>query len=60
MKYEVVETADEWVVSCDGVELARFSSQDRALSDVAERLKTAGGRLDGPVSLSVRYAERAA
>jgi hypothetical protein len=59
MKYEVVEKADEWVVSREGVELSRFRSQDDALNDVAERLRTAGS-VEGPVSLSVRYAERAA
>jgi hypothetical protein len=59
MKYEVAERADEWVVSREGVELGRFRTQDDALSDVAERLRLVGA-VDGPVSLSVCYAERAA
>ena len=57
MKYEVIEQADEWVVAHEGVELARFCAQDDALSDVAERLRSIG-RVEGPVSLSVCYAER--
>ena len=57
MKYEVVEQSDAWIVSREGVELGRFCAQDDALSDVAERLRMAGS-VDGPVSLSVCYAER--
>ena len=59
MKYEVIERADQWVVAREGVELAWFRAQDDALSDVAERLR-AIGEVEGPVSLSVCYAERAA
>ena len=59
MKYEVVEHADEWVVSREGVELARFRAQDDALNEVARRLRSVGD-VEGPVSLSVCYAGRAA
>ena len=53
MRYEVIEESDDWVVASDGCELARYGDQDRALSDVAERLKDAD--VSAPASLSVRY-----
>ena len=56
MKYEVVESGGEWIVRREGCELARFAEQDRALADVAARLKAAPG--DGPASLAVRYQPR--
>lgn len=57
MKYEVVETGGEWVVSQDGRELARFAEQDLALNDVAGRLREAD--TDQPATLCMRYAPRA-
>ncbi len=56
MKYEVVEQEGEWTVCSEGQELARHPSQDKALEDVAERLK--GADKSQPSSLSVRYAAR--
>lgn len=53
MRYEVIQDRDEWIVSRDGRELARFADQDAALTDVAARLKTADPST--PSSLSVRY-----
>jgi hypothetical protein len=58
MRYEVIEEQDEWIVRHEGSELARFSDQDTALNDVAERLKTADG--SAPAGLSVRYQTRSA
>jgi hypothetical protein len=58
MRYEVIEESDDWVVASDGCELARYGDQDRALSDVAERLKDADA--SAPASLSVRYKTRTA
>lgn len=57
MKFEVIESDDEWVVQSGGVELARFSEQSAALDDVAVRLKDADPGED-PVSLRVRYKAR--
>lgn len=57
MKYEVIETGDEWVVQNGGVEEARFEQQEDALNHVAERLKDADPGEDG-VSLCVRYQPR--
>lgn len=53
MRYEVIEDADEWVVRSEGRELARFADQERALSDVAARLKAADA--GAPAALSVRF-----
>jgi len=57
MKFEVVETGGEWVVSREGEELARFAEQDQALNDVAGRLR--GADADQPTTLSMRYERRA-
>ncbi|MDE2488943.1 MAG: hypothetical protein KGO51_16245 [Alphaproteobacteria bacterium] len=57
MKYEVIETAGDWVVQREGVEVARFAEQAEALDHVAARLKE-GAAEDGAVSLSVRYRAR--
>lgn len=54
MKYELIETENEWVVQNEGVEEARYEAQDEALDHVARRLKTAAAE-DKAVSLSVRY-----
>lgn len=56
MKYEVIETAGEWVVQNEGVEVARFAEQADALDHVASCLKdVAAGE---QASLSVRYRAR--
>ena len=58
MRYEVVEEEDGWTVRCEDAELARFGDQERALSDVAERLRDADASI--PASLCVRYKNPAA
>ena len=58
MKYEVVESPEEWIVSREGIELARFDEQVQALDNIAERLRTAE-TIEGSISLSVRYLARA-
>jgi hypothetical protein len=58
MKYEVVESAGEWVVCLEGVELGRFHEQLQALHNVGDRLREAEP-IDGAVSLAVRYEARA-
>ena len=57
MKFEVVETSSGWIVRRDGVELARFSEQDQALADVAQRLRASEGP-ELSYSLAMRYAAR--
>ena len=57
MKFEVVEQGGAWIVRRDGVELARFAEQQRALSEVSERLRGVRGA-DDAVSLAVRYEAR--
>lgn len=57
MRYEVVENFGEWIVRRGGEEVARYDDQDKALNDVAERLREVG---EGePASLSVQYQTRA-
>lgn len=58
MRFEVVESADAWIVSSEGCELGRYADQDTALHDVADRLRDAD--TSKPSSLSVRYQNRAA
>ena len=58
MRFEVVEGADEWIVRSEGCELGRFADQDKALHDVAERLRDADAT--APAGLSVRYLSRTA
>lgn len=58
MHFEVVEEADAWVVRSEGRELGRFSDQEQALHDVADRLREADA--SAPAGLSVRYQTRAA
>lgn len=58
MRYEVVEDTGEWIVRSEAGELARFTDQDSALHDVADRLREADG--SAPASLSVRYQNRSA
>ena len=59
MRYEVVEERDEWIVRHEGCELARFRDQEKALSDVARRLRAAAATpTDEPARLSVRYERR--
>lgn len=57
MKYEIVESAGQWIVRREGGEVARFCEQGLALAHVASRLKVEAG--DGPASLSMRYERRA-
>lgn len=56
MKFEVVESAGEWIVRREGQELARFAAQDEALNDVAARLREADA--SQPASLAMRYQRR--
>ena len=57
MKFEVVESASDWILRRDGIELARFSEQDQALAEVARRLRTSEEH-DLSYSLAMRYAAR--
>ena len=57
MKFEVLENNGEWIVRCDGVELARFGEQLEALNDVAERLRDDSAD-DTSYSLAMRYQAR--
>ncbi|WP_309090772.1 hypothetical protein [Phenylobacterium sp.] len=56
MKFEVVETGGEWIVSREGEELARFAAQEAALSDVAGRLREADAGQSA--ALCMRYERR--
>ena len=58
MRFEVVEEGDEWIVRQRGRELGRHANQEKALHDVAARLREADG--SAPASLSMRYQSRAA
>jgi hypothetical protein len=57
MKYEVVEQLGEWIVRRDGIEVARFTEQVAALTDVAERLGDTQTS-DDSYSLAMRYEAR--
>lgn len=59
MKFEVVESAGEWIVQHDGVEVARYPQQALALTDVARRLREAEVGEAG-ASLAMRYQARTA
>lgn len=41
MKYEVQESAGEWIVRLHGVEVARHPDQGAALNEVARRFRAA-------------------
>lgn len=56
MKFEVIESSDEWIVRRDGVELARFADQLEALAAVTDGL--AGVKDEDSYSLAVRYQAR--
>jgi hypothetical protein len=58
MKFEIVESAGEWIVRREGEEVARFEGQDQALTHVAGRLREA--ETLGSASLSVKYEPRRA
>lgn len=58
MRFEVVESAGEWIVRREGEEVARFAAQDQALSHVADRLRNVDAA--GGASLAVRYQARRA
>ena len=57
MKYEVIESGEEWVVQSEGVELARYAAQAQALEAVAARLRDAKPGEDA-VSLKVCFQPR--
>jgi hypothetical protein len=58
MKFEVIESHDEWIVRRNGVEVARFRDQLEALAEVTDRL-AGTAKLDASYSLAVRYQARA-
>jgi hypothetical protein len=58
MKFEVIESREEWIVRRDGVEVARFRDQLEALAEVTDRLAGAA-KVDASYSLAVRYQPRA-
>jgi hypothetical protein len=58
MKFEVIESRDEWIVRRNGVEVARFGDQLEALAEVTDRL-TDTAKVDASYSLAVRYQQRA-
>lgn len=55
MRFELQQVGAEWVVARDGVELARFETQQLALDDVAARLQ-AEGDPGAPNGLSLNFA----
>ena len=57
MKFEVIESRDEWIVRRDGVEVARVGGQLEALAEVTDRLAGAA-KVEGSYSLAVRYQPR--
>jgi hypothetical protein len=57
MNYEVLEDRGQWIVRCDGVELARFGEQLAALADVADRLRERETAASS-YSLTMRYQPR--
>ena len=57
MTYEIIESAGDWIVQIDGVEVARFAEQSAALDEVAARLRAADPGPDA-VSLRMRYQAR--
>jgi hypothetical protein len=57
MKYEVLEESGEWIVQCEGAEVARFAKQDDALAHVAEQLRDREAE-SGSYSLTMRYQAR--
>jgi hypothetical protein len=56
MRYEVVESAGEWIVRREGTEVGRFVSQDEALNHVSERMRETA--CEGSASFAVRYERR--
>jgi hypothetical protein len=56
MRYEVVENYGEWIVRRGGQEVARFDNQEKALNEVAARLREADATQTA--ALSVRYQMR--
>ncbi|RAK58715.1 hypothetical protein DJ021_02310 [Phenylobacterium hankyongense] len=59
MRYEVVESAGEWIVRHRGVEVARFERQGAALEEVARRLRGSPVE-DESASLAMRFEPRRA
>lgn len=58
MRYEVVESAEEWVVRRDGVEVARFARQGAAFDEVARHIQ-GESQYPGRVSLGLHFQRRA-
>ena len=56
--FEIVQSADEWIVLQAGTEVARFESQTSAMRAVSERMRERPA--DEPVAFSIRYSGRAA
>ncbi len=56
MRYEIIERAGQWIVECDGLEIARHVQQDAALELVSKRLRTSGQER---ASLAVRFEKPA-
>ncbi len=38
MRYELIEAGEQWIVTCDRIEIARYAHQASALEEVADRL----------------------
>ena len=57
MKFEIVESAGEWIVQRDGVEIGRFALQNEALAFVTAELSQLKGET---AALSMRYERRSA
>lgn len=53
MRFEVVQRGGEWIVNRGDHELGRFADQDKALREVAGRLREADG--SESASLAMRY-----
>ncbi len=58
MKYQVIEADGAWAVVFNGVEQARFETQEAALLHVADRLR-ASAIPNHPASFGIRYRARA-
>lgn len=57
MRYDLTEAAGQWIVQCDGVEMARFSARLDALEDISLRLERSRPT---PASLAVHFERPAA
>lgn len=59
MKFEIRESAGEWIVSRDGVEIARLPGQEAALERVTCEMRSISAA-GGAVSLAMQYERRTA